>query len=346
MIRRTLAMTAVLVAALLPFSARAAPAAPDLLALDADHVTAYRDLLEQGDMLVVALYEIAYAALPTGDVSVNFIARLVDSDDDILAAAAPYPYNRSGYGKGVVSFYLTAEQTEDAGFTNSAGAWSSWPVTGIKAVLQGSPQVFATVPSTTQTLGASAHATGSGGATNRTQLSREIVRLAAELQSAWGVALLVQGQPRLNATYGTGYFSLAIPGLHILAPEALPVTSMSPVPPEAVSGIGDFAEAARDRDKTNKVWGQGFRQLATDFGLPVGIIGGIALLVVAIGLIALMAQRFGAGGVGLGLAIGVAILLPVGMNTGWVPWEFGAFALALIVSGALIKVVKDQISTS
>ncbi len=163
--------------------AQSVPAQPSPITFeDVTNTMAFRDLLETGDMLVTAEYRLGYTTIPADTADVNFLVQLKDGAS-VLATGTPYPYNDSGYGRGILSVYMDSAAVD-------AAALGAWPFTGLTLRLQGNPTIFTSVPSTERSMDSGNFSSGSGNATNTSQLQTRVLQAASRIQSAWGIALL------------------------------------------------------------------------------------------------------------------------------------------------------------
>jgi hypothetical protein len=313
-------------------------------------VTAYRDLLESGDMLVVGQYNIAYATLPVDGADVNFIGRALHSTSSV-GVNVPYPYNDDGYGKGVISWYLTASTTADQGWYNDVTeSWDEWSatLTDMGVDLSTNPLLFAAADQRTALdfpLDADQFSTGSGTATNQTQLASKIVNIARGLEAAWGVSL-VNTNGRLNDTGGT-YFQLAIPSVQLMAPDAFGSSSISPTIPTPMptpGGPGTFAETAEDRfDGTWWLTPQ-FDLVSTTLSWPAGSFESAVSVLLIFGCAAYGWRQSGSTGGTYGLLLGAGVLLPFFTVLGFIGMAMGLLGLFMLGIAAIFKIAQNHLA--
>ncbi len=340
------ALVALLAMLLMPTTAHAAPLPNDTQLLEAK---GYTNLLATGDLLIVVRYQIDYGgSAPDDHVGITFLVRL-ETGTTTIATNVPYPYfdsdgdgNTDGYGDGIASIYMTAAQTLAAGLTDSAGAWTVWPPTTFTVYLEGNPSSFTTIPDDATAMVAGDFVATEVAATNETALGNDVLTWANQIQSAWGLNLLVQGQQLLNSTDGGAYFTLSIAALRQMAPLIFAIRTESPTIPTAATTTGDFATASDTRLDTNQWWGQGFRTLATDMGLPQGTIEGGFITLIVVLLIFWGTKQWGTRGAALMLVFSTFVILPTAMiGLGWVDWQWGAVALVGVGLVAIVKTARD-----
>lgn len=334
----------------LPLTAQAEDP-PDTLTFEAtgvgagSAVAAFRDLLADGDLVVTAQYNIAYATLPADSADVNFIGRVLELTPlTTLGINVPYPFNDAGYGKGVISWYLSPDETAAAGYTTS-GVWNEWPISGLAVDLSTNPTVFdpADQRATTASGGSISYSSGEGTDTNREQLATKIIAIARGLEADWGVSL-VDEAGRLNATGGT-YFQLAIPGSLSMAPNAFGTSSTSPnvpTPAPTVGGPGTLADTAEHRFDGVFWLTPALNGLGATIGLPAGAFQGIlsALLIALSAGIGL--KTGGSLGAVVGFALGAGLILPVFSVLGFISWAYGAFGMLVLVVLGIVKISRHM----
>jgi len=182
-------------------------AIPSPTTLQIQNVAAFQHAREDGDQLYIVTYYIDFATLPDEPVNNLFIFRLLDEDESEIAAKAAYPFYSSGYGMGVVAFYLSPDDAPE---------WQS----GISVQVSGNPMGDweGSVPVTTTD-----SITWNTGSQAKMQqiISAYIITLATALEQAWDVEMTTaaSGMTILSGT-GLTYFIRAIPYLREVAPFA------------------------------------------------------------------------------------------------------------------------------
>ena len=354
--RHLIITAAAVLIALLPDVAHAAPAQPTSITVESGHVTVACNVLATGDLLLVFRYNIAYASLPTDTAAVNFLGNLKSSGGASIGTNTPYPYvsadgsyDNKGYGYGVISVYLTQAQTEAQGYTDDAGVYATWPLSGLTVSLQGNPAIFATMPINTYTLTSSDYTDASGGAcdtatSNQAALGTFVIAQGSGLQSLWGVQLLTEASKLLNAADGIPYFTSAIPGLRGMVTNIYSISTESPLVPTPAptpGGRGTFGKEARDRFDSTFYLTPALNSLGTDIGLPNGSLQSLLVFVGMVGLMFIGYRMFGAGGALIGFAGGIAIIVPLSLWAGWLSAQFGFAALGLFGIAFLTKFARD-----
>jgi hypothetical protein len=329
--------------ALLPSAILAVPVAPDAPGLSVNTCRAYRDMDgTAGTLLVVCEYVIPYASLPTDDADINFIGRLLNGAT-LVGTNTPYPYNDQGYNYGVMSFYMTAAETLAQTWTDGAGAWAAWPLTGVSVTIQGNPGVFAVIPTNNLGISSGSFSTSSGTDANKTQLGAFVLQEAALLDARWSATLLDEQTGTLN-NVGTQYFTLAIPNLRAMTFNIYVLSSdtpLFPTPNPTPGGSGTFAETARDRFDAEPYLTPALDGLGTTLGLPNGSFASILVLIAILVLVGWMGMKHGAGGAWAGFAICLTIVIPLALWTPFLSSQFGFIALAFIGMAAIVKVQRE-----
>ena len=303
---------------------------PDNLQITSAQV--YRDLVETGDLLMLAEYNIEYATTPVDSADINFLTRLLQSNTT-LGTNVPYPFNTEGYGQGAVSIYLSQTETEASGFTDSSGVYSAWPIAGLTVKLEGNPTVFTSPEDFVWGLTSGDYSSGEGQAVNQFQLSSEVLRIAARLQAAWGIDLLTS-QNLLSD----------VPAARFMATQAFSVSTVPPsVPTDATaSADGTFAVQSATRFDGTAWLTPAFDSAADDLGMPRGSIQGLLIFIFVLVLIYMGSRMEGTQGSLVGFGAATLIVLPVSMILGFTPWAFGALALAAALALAIIKVSREN----
>lgn len=308
--------------ALIPQVAIGAIAQPTVI--DILSVNNYRHVIEDDDLLVVALIEIDYSTIPSTNVTANFIFRVVNDSDVELGRAAPVvfisPSNNlnNGYGQSVVSLYFPAA---------TAPTW----LADLTYRLDGNPGAFgAIIPSDTTT--SETWNAGTDRATSGAELRSDIVDSAGTLEFDWDdfstfVPLLLHsaGGTVLTSS-GEDYFTRAIPGLRQMAPDLFfarvtPAATVTPTPFDT-----SYRDTLVDRlDSTSA--GDGLDAM----GSAMGSTGAVARTVIAVLIFGLVfwfvATKAGDGRIGL--LAGSAVLV-LGAGFGVPPLN----ALAVFALGA------------
>ena len=331
-----------LLLALIPSAILAVPASPDAPGVSVNDCQAYRDMDgTAGTLLVVCEYVIPYATLPVDDADINFIGLL--NGVGLVGTHTPYPYNDRGYNYGVISFYMTPAETLAQTWTDGAGAWAAWPLTGISVTLQGNPGVFAAIPSNTLGLSTGSYSTGSGEDANKTQLGAFILQEAALFDARWAVTLLDEQTGTLN-NVGTQYFTLAIPNLRAMTFNIYVLSSdtpLFPTPNPTPGGAGTFAKTAQERFDAQPYLTPALDGLGTTFGLPNGAFASILVLASILALVGWLGMKHGAGGAWAGFAVSLTIVIPLALWTPFLSAQFGFMALAFIGLAAIVKVQRE-----
>lgn len=194
-------ITALIVLPVVPVSATALPTSVNI---DGIHVN--RNLLQTGDMLITAQYNITFAATPPVTITDLFGFRLFATDNvtELGAVTAyAYPIATKGFPLGLVSFYWPAA---------TAPAWGA--AYGLH--VSGDPAYLATLPEYTFYIQTADYATSTNQSAD---LALHIINVAQTLTATWGVSLLTQSDVgTVLSSFGEDYFREAIPGIQSMAP--------------------------------------------------------------------------------------------------------------------------------
>ena len=301
---------------------------------------AYRNVLEDGDLLVLADYYVAWAegTQPSTSVADEFIFRLTQ-EEDVLAVNPLTPFfdydrdgARDGYGAGIGSFYLSPARTAELTWTNAAGEWIEWPPSGTLTV-----NLLYKPPTTPASRHVLTDSFFEGDA-----LGEDLIMTVAALGTIWAVEL-VSGDGVLTSV-GATYLLAAVPGFGRMAPE-LAIQSVGEFQfPNENEELGQFAaRAGDDFEDAPSWWGGAFEELDKSFGLPSGLSVGLGMVILAIVIIVGASKVWGGEGVRYALAFCLALLLPVGIAVGVIPGEIGFTVLALLLMLAIAIKVRDWI---
>jgi hypothetical protein len=227
----------VLLLAVLPSTAFAAYAHPDLAGPLVLTVDIYNNYIELNDTLVVAKYQIDYTTNPTMPFSDLYIGRLLDPLGADLGESNLYSYFDDGYDFGYFAIYFTAAD---------APAWGA----ADSVQLIGNPLVAwtpATPPSGSLST-ISWHSTATLVATANL-LGANVLSWAGSLGAQWSVALS-QASPSgtVLTTYGDQYFSMVIPQLRYTCPSIYSAST------EVITTIEPTSYNTPDSDILDTVW--------------------------------------------------------------------------------------------
>jgi len=194
---------------------------PDTLRIE--EITAFQNVRESGDQLYLALYYISHNTTYGADQL--YIFRLINAGGSEITRTTCYAFNNDGYGLGVVSFYLDADD---------APTWGS----NVRVRISGNPLVpwDGAAPMTQSSL-----IEWNTGTTPemQAQVSAKIMALATRLELAWGVQMTqtTQGVTVLSST-GAAYFSRVVPYLSEVAPYVVGQYTFMPEWPEQKPELG------------------------------------------------------------------------------------------------------------
>jgi len=183
------------------------------------------NMLEDGDLLITAHYEISWtdsADYPDERCTKAFICRLMNTTETSpLGTANLYSYYNKGYDQGVVSLYFSAAD---------APTWGEPYVIR----LEGNPSYYSDAPLVKRIVAESDYYDGSGAEDNEHWMGEWVIDVLLDIEHNWTnyEGLLVAGN-NLDAL-GELYINAAVPGapamipciypLEVTAPEHTPTT--------------------------------------------------------------------------------------------------------------------------
>lgn len=209
-------VVATLVAVPVPVHAIADPDTPP--AINATYV--YENVLEDGDIGILADYYLDYAVPPTETATEAFLVAFIDTDGATqLGAVAPYTYNDDGYGRGVAWIYFTAAEVTAYGIDSANQALHSiW--------FMGNPTLSWVGDPPKTVVGIDYWATS---ADPSTLIALRVLYYADALELAWGVTLLQATSLGTKlADAGEAYFTNAILNLRLMAPSCFASGELDP----------------------------------------------------------------------------------------------------------------------
>jgi hypothetical protein len=179
---------------------------------------AVNNVLVTGDILIMAEYDITFAANPTELVDSTFIFQLIAADGVTeLGRVLAYPYVTRGYGKGVISFYFAVN-----------------PITANYSIIRilGNPIYF--TPAYSQDFPLSATTYTATANTTDADIALQVKTYVADLNPTYYPALgdyltsTVTGITTTLSSVGTIYFTNAIPNLRNMSPSLFDVEIYAP----------------------------------------------------------------------------------------------------------------------
>ncbi len=269
-----------------------------------DKIYVQRNLINTGDILYVAQYNIPYASPPTDTIDTTFNFQLLGTDGStLLGTILAYSYNARGYGKGAVSWYF------DVGHSLVWG--SAYTIRIAENPLKfTSPVVWNfPVPST-------AYDSSDNQATNRLDLATNVLSIANALQTAWSVTLLSASEGgQVLSGNGEVYFrDHAIQGLYTMAPTLFLIQINNPTYSTRSWGTN---QATTYENRFSNTWVQtALNGVGTLFNVQWNFIGAFFILAVCMAFMYLSITRLENSSSGFLSSI-VAIL--AGGLLGWIP---------------------------
>jgi len=298
---------------------------PNSISIDIKYVN--RDLIEPGDMLFYAIYDISYGGLPDEDIDEIFIFRLVDTDGTTeLGSNEAFPFETQGYGKGVISFYFNAADA-------AALVWGS----GYYIRVQGKPGFFAVPPDELFIIDAGDWTTLTGQTDNREETRNNIISISRILESEWSPTTLLT-EIEIGTVFNTSgeeYYRNSIFGIQAMVPSLF----------ETQVTDADYTERAWNTTQqteyeerwTNTTIGRGITGISDVWSLDFNIVASIPLIIASILCIMAAAKMNGKPEAGF---LCVAALVIFGGFMGWVPFALIAVASALCFMFVAMAVVR------
>ena len=338
-IRWSVLLAMVLALGIPAYSAIAATAAPDgLFELSSTRTKAYTGVVEDGDLLFVSQYSVAYTTVPSDNIDKTFLVNVKDSGGTTFGTNTIYPYRTGGYGIGALSIYLSKAQVDVASL-------GTYPYTGVSMEIVGNPLKFTSVPSTTYSLATTDYSTPASD--SLTDLRNDVIQIAKSLETDWSVTLLTDAN-LINNADGETYFLGAIPGLRTMIPTAFVLASepvIIPTPAPTIGAPGTLAQVSTDRFDTTFYLTPALDSMGNTLGLPNGAFQGI-LGFVLIALVSYWGLRYGGSqGALMGFSVGIMVVIPLFMFAGWISWAYGVIALATIAIVAVFKFAREWMTS-
>ncbi len=267
---------------------------------------ANHNLVELGDMLIYAGYDIPYDSVPNVTAEQSFMFRLMDSTlTTELASIAPFAYSEfsNGYNKGVISFYFEA---------------STAPTWGVQYYIRISenPSQFSAPVSWDYLIPTTAYSSLTSQTDNQIELASNIKEMAHTLQSEFGHTILEpsSGGNVLSSPYGETYFRGAIYGIQVMAPTLFLVQL---VQLDTTSTNWTTAQFDTYEHRFDATWvGPAENATASQFGVTPSAIMSVPVLLLCIGACIVSSMKYHRIEPGL---VGCAVFLIMGVLMGWLP---------------------------
>lgn len=207
-------------------------------------IQVFRHLIDTNDWLLVAHYDIDYtnpADQPIQPATQTFLLRVMNGSTQ-LAFNVPFAYHDNGYGKGLISIYLTG-----ATFVAQGMTWGA----AYTVRLEENPGVFSTSAPTIYTLTSTDYDTASTQAEAKTNLGNFLLGQADSFTVPWSLTTpLTTNTPLGEVLTSTGtpngesYLVGVIPGLRKMAGQIFSVQVAAPTVPTAVPGVSALPTCA------------------------------------------------------------------------------------------------------
>jgi len=290
-----IALVAILVAPALVYAIADPDSAPSINA-----VYVYENCYEDGDVGVLVDYYLDYAALPSETAAEAYMAIFVDTDGTTqLKSVAPYVYQDSGYGRGLMWIRFTAAEATAYGLDSTNIALHEvW--------LSGNPALgWVPGPDPPKTIAGIDQWSTVGDPSSLIAL--RVLYYADVLEVLWSLDLIqeIYGGGSTLTTLGESYFANTIPHLRDIAPAAFSSVETDPeyTPLDYDTAFGGTATSGG----------------ATIVGSPVTLTEGVNTIDTGVTtgtiIIDLAGWTFGDIDDGTGTIAGVPIDLTPGINT-------------------------------
>ena len=300
---------------------------PDSISIDVKYVN--RNLIEDGDMLFYAIYDIAYAVLPDEDIDEIYIFRLVDIDGTTeLGSNEAFPFQNQGYGKGLISFYFSAAQ--------AAAIPLVWQ-TSYYIRVQGKPGFFATPPDELFIIDFGDYSTSTTQADNRLETRNNIISIARILESEFttvtSLLINIEIGTVLNID-GEDYFRNSIFGLQAMVPSLFETQIVDPDYTERTWNTTQQEEY--EGRLTGTTMGNSIQGLSDVFSLDFNMVASLPILIGSI--LAIIAAVKMNGKPEAGFLVTVALII-FGAFMGWTPFALvGVFSVVCFLYIAMLLV--------
>lgn len=174
-------------------------------------VWVYNDLLEDGDCGVFIDYYLDYAVPPSETATEAYMGVFIDTDGVTqLKSVAPYTFVSSGYGRGIIWIYFSADEVTTYGIDSADEAlYDIWLMGNPTLAWPGDPP--RTIAGIDYWMPAGANAS--------VLLALRVLSMADTLELAWVQDMIEETAvgSRLTTT-GESYFAASIPNLRLMAP--------------------------------------------------------------------------------------------------------------------------------
>lgn len=286
-------------------------------------IEAFQGVVDDDDLLVLAVYEIAYpsASIPAISARDAVIPMIIDADEEIGGAGRIAPFRENGYNFGVLSVYIA-----DSPFP---------PGAELTLRLQGNPTIFDAPPPRSDVRVSMF--------SSKAQITNYVRRQAAFLQDTWGITMLDPISNEQLTVEALGYFKDAIPGLTTIAPGLSLISSVNPQFGTPIPAPTGFAQQSAERHQ-NVYWlGGAFNEWSSSTGLPAPALKGLVFLFAVVLFVTVAAMQLGSGGAMGALAVSFAAGLPIALSQGFAPWGVSVLILVGVVSLAAVRLMKGAV---
>ena len=288
---------------------------PDSISIDVRYVN--RNLIEDGDLLFYAIYDIDYTLLPDEDIDEIFIFRLVDTDGVTeLGSNEAFPFQNQGFGKGLISFYFNA--TDAAALVFGSNYFIR---------VQGKPGFFATAPDEKFAIDAGDWTSQTAQDDNRLETRNNIISIARILESDWSQTLLTEIEVgTVFSLNGEEYFRNSIFGIQAMVPSLFETQVVDADYTERTWNTTQ--QTTYEERWTNTTIGGGIQGLSDVWSLDFNMVASLPLLIGSILAIVAAGKMNGKPEAGYLCVVALGIF---GGFMGWLP-----FALVAVVAAFCI----------
>ncbi len=288
---------------------------PDSISIDVKYVN--RSLIEPGDLLFYAIYDIPYPVLPDEDIDEIFIFRLTDTDGFTeLGSNEAFPFQNQGFGKGLISFYFNA--TDAAALVFGSNYFIR---------VQGKPGFFATAPDEKFAIDAGDWTSQTAQDDNRLETRNNIISIARILESDWSQTLLTEIEVgTVFSLNGEEYFRNSIFGIQAMVPSLFETQVVDADYTERTWNTTQ--QTTYEERWTNTTIGGGIQGLSDVWSLDFNMVASLPLLIGSILAIVAAGKMNGKPEAGYLCVVALGIF---GGFMGWLP-----FALVAVVAAFCI----------
>jgi len=179
-------------------------------------VKVFRNLIETGDILLIAEYNIAYDPTPDDDARAWWLFRVLNDDTLDIGRSLPYSYGQNGYQYGITSMYWDAD-------SDVIPAWNE----ALQFRIEPNPTAWDDPPdAVTYTLTAADYGDDTSQDENQAALSDWVFDVVGQIEINWDVSgelITITGAGPVLTAAGQHYVLGAVPGSNWMCPDLFAV---------------------------------------------------------------------------------------------------------------------------